>query len=47
MNFKKMAVLAGGATLGYFIGKKGLKEDFCPKCAVNKVISAYTTNGLE
>ncbi|MBQ5883684.1 MAG: glycoside hydrolase family 27 protein, partial [Clostridia bacterium] len=47
MNFKKMAVLAGGATLGYFIGKKGLKEDFCPKCAVNKVISATKVQPLE
>lgn len=47
MNFKKTAVLAGGATLGYFIGKKGLKEDFCPKCAVNKVVSAAKVQPLE
>ena len=47
MSIKKMVALAGGAALGYVASKKLLKQDFCPKCAVNKVISATKVQPLE
>ena len=42
-----MVALAGGAALGYVASKKLLKQDFCPKCAVNKIISATKVQPLE
>ncbi len=47
MSIKKVIALAGGAALGYVASKKLLKQDFCPKCAVNKVISATKVQPLE
>ena len=47
MGIKKLVTLAGGAALGYAVSKKLLKQDFCPKCAVNKVISATKVQPLE
>ena len=47
MSIKKMVALAGGAALGYVASKKLLKQDFCPKCAVNKIISATKVQPLE
>lgn len=47
MGIKKTIALAGGAAVGYLVGKKFLKQDFCPKCAVNKVISATKIQPLE
>ncbi len=47
MDIKKIVALAGTATLGYTVSKKFLKQDFCPKCAVNKVISATKVQPLE
>ena len=47
MSIKKFVALAGGAALGYVASKKLFKQDFCPKCAVNKVISATKVQPLE
>lgn len=47
MGIKKMVALAGTAALGYAVSKKFLKQDFCPKCAVNKVIAATKVQPLE
>jgi len=47
MSIKKIVALAGGAALGYVASKKLLKQDFCPKCAVNKVIAATKVQPLE
>ena len=47
MGIKKMVALAGTAALGYTVSKKFLKQDFCPKCAVNKVIAATKVQPLE
>ena len=47
MSIKKTVLLAGSAALGYAVSKKLLKQDFCPKCAVNKVISATKVQPLE
>ena len=47
MSIKKSILLAGSAALGYAVSKKFLKQDFCPKCAVNKIISATKVQPLE
>ncbi|MBR2876263.1 MAG: alpha-galactosidase [Clostridia bacterium] len=47
MSLKKVAVLAGSAALGVFASKKLLKQDFCPKCAVNKIIASAKVQPLE